>query len=208
MNKRKVSHRTSGLKRHLIGVMIVGVATAGLAHAEPTSREAIESLLDLGNILRGDAQESRPLPREGVLPLALAERAAAAGLAKCEEGGYNVSVAIADRGGNLKVLLRDDGAGPHTTDSSFRKAYTAASLRRSTLELAELIAKVPGLQALRDMNDRILILGGGLPIELGGEVVGGIGVGGAPGAHLDEACAAAGLASLGTFQAPTPANGK
>ena len=139
-----------------------------------------------------------------MLPLALAEQAAAAGLAKCEEDGYNVSVAVADRGGNLKVLLRGDGAGPHTTDSSFRKAYTAASLRRSTLHLAELIAKVPSIQALRDMNDKILILGGGLPIELEGEVVGGIGVGGAPGGHLDEACAAAGLASLGIPQAAKP----
>ena len=174
MNKKNghVSCRKSSLKLHLIGAMSLGVIAAGLASAEP-------------------------LPKEVVLPLALAQEAAAASLAECEKGGYNVSVAIADRGGNLKVLLRGDGAGPHTTDSSFRKAYTAASLRRSTLHLAELIAKVPSIQALRDMNDRILILGGGLPIELEGEVVGGIGVGGAPGGHLDEACAAAGLASLG-----------
>lgn len=93
---------------------------------------------------------------------------------------------------------------PLVTDSSFRKAYTAASLRRSTRHLAELITKVPGIQALRDMNDRILILGGGLPIEIEGEVVGGIGVGGAPGGHLDEACAAAGLAVLGISPGPKP----
>jgi len=93
--------------------------------------------------------------------------------------------------------MREDGAGPHTTDSSSKKAYTAASLRRPTSELAELINKMPTLQALREMNDRILILGGGLPIEIGGEVVGGIGVGGAPGTHLDDACAQAGLDSIG-----------
>ena len=176
-----VSCRQPGLKVHLVEAMVLGVLAGGLAQAEP-------------------------LPKEATLPLALAQKAAAAGLAKCEEGGYKVSVAVADRGGNLKVLLRGDGAGPHTTDSSFRKAYTAASLRRSTLHLAELIATVPSIQALRDMNDRILILGGGLPIELEGEVVGGIGVGGAPGGHLDEACAAAGLAALGTAQVPRPAN--
>jgi uncharacterized protein GlcG (DUF336 family) len=56
---------------------------------------------------------------------------------------------------------------------------------------------MPTLQALRDMNPEILILGGGLPIEIGGEVVGGIGVGGAPGAHLDDACAQAGLDAIG-----------
>ena len=94
-------------------------------------------------------------------------------------------------------MSRADGAGPHTVESSRKKAYTAASLRRPTTELAELINKVPTLQALRDMNDQVLILGGGLPIEIGGEVVGGIGVGGAPGAHLDDACAQAGLDAIG-----------
>ena len=78
-------------------------------------------------------------------------------------------------------------------DSSRKKAYTAASLRRPTSEFAELIAKNPAVQGLRDMNEDILILGGGLPINMGGEVVGGIGVGGAPGGHLDDACAQAGL---------------
>jgi len=70
-------------------------------------------------------------------------------------------------------------------------------VRRPTTELADLITKVPTLQALRDMNGEILILGGGLPIEIGGEVVGGIGVGGAPGAHLDDACAQDGLDAIG-----------
>jgi len=59
------------------------------------------------------------------------------------------------------------------------------------------VTKMSHLQGLREMNDTILILGGGLPIEIGGEVVGGIGVGGAPGTHLDDACAQAGLASIG-----------
>ena len=137
------------------------------------------------------------LPREATLPLSLATRAAAVAVEKCKQDGYRVSASVVDRAGVLKVLMREDGAGPHTTDSSSKKAYTAASLRRPTSELAELINKMPTLQALREMNDRILILGGGLPIEVGGEVVGGIGVGGAPGAHLDDACAQAGLDSIG-----------
>ncbi len=146
------------------------------------------------------------LPKERVLPLSLAQQAAAAALAKCENGGYKVSVAVVDRGGNLKVLLRGNGAGPHTVDSSSRKAYTSASLRRSTEHLAQLMTKFPSIQGLRDMNEKILILGGGLPIEMQGEVVGGIGVGGAPGAHLDETCAAAGLQSIGS--APKGAQAK
>ena len=124
------------------------------------------------------------------------KRPATAALHRCEEDGYRVSVAVVDHGGNIKVLLRGDGAGPHTQDSSFKKAYTSASIRRSTNELAALITKIPSLQALRDMNDNILILGGGLPISFGETVVGGIGVGGAPGADLDENCARAGLDTL------------
>ena len=137
------------------------------------------------------------LPREAALPLALANKAAAAAQEKCKQDGYRVSVAVVDRAGVLKVLMRGDGAGPHTTNSSSKKAYTAVSLRRPTSEMAELVAKTPALQGLRDMDDRVLILGGGLPIEIGGEVVGAIGVGGAPGTHLDDACAQAGLDSMG-----------
>jgi uncharacterized protein GlcG (DUF336 family) len=142
------------------------------------------------------------LPREAVLPLALASKAAAAAEDKCRQDGYRVSVAVVDRAGVLRVLLRGDGAGPHTTDSSTKKAYTAASLRRPTAEIVEMVTKNPAAQGLRDMSDKVVILGGGLPIEMGGEVVGGIGVGGAPGGHLDEACARAGLTSIGATVKP------
>jgi uncharacterized protein GlcG (DUF336 family) len=137
------------------------------------------------------------LPKEAVLPMGLAGKAIQASLDACNKDGYRVSVSIVDRSGVLRVMARADGAGPHTVDSSKKKAYTAASLRRPTTELAELINKVPTLQALREVNDQMLMLGGGLPIEIGGEIVGGIGVGGAPGAHLDDACAQAGLDAIG-----------
>jgi uncharacterized protein GlcG (DUF336 family) len=137
------------------------------------------------------------LPKESVLPLHLAGKAVQASLDACKKDGYRVSVSVVDRAGVLRAMARADGAGPHTVDSSRKKAYTAASLRRATTELAELMSKVPALQALRDMNNDILMLGGGLPIEIGGDVLGGIGVGGAPGAHLDDACAQAGLDAIG-----------
>ena len=137
------------------------------------------------------------LPREAVLPLSLATKAATVAVEQCTKDGYRVSAAVVDRAGVVRALLREDGAGPHTVDSSRKKAYTSASVKRPTAELGELIAKMPAVQALRDMNENILMLGGGLPIEFGGEVVGGIGVGGAPGGHLDAACAQAGLESIG-----------
>jgi uncharacterized protein GlcG (DUF336 family) len=152
---------------------------------------ALVSLLAPAGILADE------LPKESVLPLNLAGKAVQASLDACKKDGYRVSVSVVDRAGVLRVMARADGAGPHTVDSSRKKAYTAASLRRATTELAELMAKVPALQALRDMNNDILLLGGGLPIEIGGDVLGGIGVGGAPGAHLDDACAQAGLDAIG-----------
>jgi uncharacterized protein GlcG (DUF336 family) len=144
------------------------------------------------------------LPKEAVLPMSMAGKAIQASLDACKKDGYRVSVSVVDRAGVLRAMTRADGAGPHTIDSSRKKAYTAASLRRSTTELAELINQVPTLQALREMNNDVLFLGGGLPIEIGGEIVGGIGVGGAPGAHLDDACAQAGLDAIGaTAKVPT-----
>lgn len=137
------------------------------------------------------------LPKESVLPLSMANKAVQAAIEACKKDGYRVSVSVVDQAGVLRTMGRTDGAGPHTVESSRKKAYTASSVRRPTTELAELITKVPTLQALREMNHNILILGGGLPIEIGGEVVGGIGVGGAPGAHLDDACAQAGLDAIG-----------
>jgi uncharacterized protein GlcG (DUF336 family) len=140
---------------------------------------------------------SEDLPKESVLPTVLASKAAQAAVDQCKKDGYRISASVVDRAGLLRALLRADGAGPHTVDSSRKKAYTAASLRRPTTDLAEMIAKQPALQALRDMNDSILLVGGGLPIEIAGEVVGAIGVGGAPGTHLDDACAEAGLDAIG-----------
>ena len=142
-------------------------------------------------------QAADELPKESVLPAALAGKAVQAALDACKKDGYRVSASVVDRAGVLRAMLRADGAGPHTVDSSRKKAYTAASLRRATSELADMIAKQPALQALREMNESILMVGGGLPIEIAGEVVGAIGVGGAPGTHLDDACAEAGLDAIG-----------
>lgn len=143
------------------------------------------------------ANAADELPKESVLPVSLAGKAAQAALDFCKKDGYRVSASVVDRAGVLRAMLRADGAGPHTVDSSRKKAYTSASLRRATTDLADMIAKQPALQALREMNESILMVGGGLPIEIAGEVVGAIGVGGAPGTHLDDACAEAGLDAIG-----------
>ncbi len=154
-------------------------------------------ILSLAGLSTPPSTSANELPKESVLPLGTANKAIQAALEACKKDGYRVSVAVVDRAGVLRAMGRADGAGSHTVDSSRKKAYTAASLRRPTSELADLIMKVPTLQALRDINGEILILGGGLPIEISGEVIGGIGVGGAPAAHLDDTCAQEGLDAIG-----------
>jgi uncharacterized protein GlcG (DUF336 family) len=159
------------------------------------------SLFTLIGMLHGPSiAVAEDLPREAILPLALATKAASAAVEKCTKDGYKVTAAVVDKAGVLRAQLRGDGAGPHTIDSSRKKAYTAGSTGRATSELAELVVKAPHLHSLGKMNESILILGGGLPIQFGNEVVGGIGVGGAPGTHLDDACAQAGLDAIGAAQ--------
>jgi uncharacterized protein GlcG (DUF336 family) len=122
-------------------------------------------------------------------------KAAQAALARCRASGYQVTVAITDRMGVVQVLLRDRFAGPHTPDMATAKAYTAASFRSNTTELAE--ATQPGrMQSGIRNRPGVAAVGGGVMIEAGGSLLGAIGVSGAPGAREDDACAAAGIAAI------------
>ena len=133
---------------------------------------------------------------ERQISLSLAQAAAQAAVEQCRADGFRVSAAVVDRAGHLKALLRDDDTGPHTLDSARRKAFTALSFRTSTGELAGRVANNPEAANLEDISDELLILAGGLPIMAGEEVVGGLGVGGAPGGDRDEACAQAGIQAI------------
>ena len=143
------------------------------------------------------AANAQDLPSAPYLPLDMAVEAARTALTACAADGYNVSVAIVARDGATKVHLKADNSGPHTVGSAQGKAFTSASMGRDTTGLADFIGENPQHDGLRYMDARMVIQGGGLPIRIGGALVGGIGVGGAPGGHLDEACARAGLDAIG-----------
>ena len=148
-------------------------------------------------LLAPAAAFAQELPTAPYLPLDMATEAAQTAVEACSAEGYNVSVAIVARSGNTKVLLRADNAGPHTVGSSTGKAFTSASLGRDTAGLAGFIGGNPENNGLRDMDSRLVIQAGGLPIKIGGALVGGIGVGGAPSGDLDANCARAGLDAIG-----------
>ena len=129
-----------------------------------------------------------------------ATKAARVAMLDCRTRGYSVAVAVVDRGGNTQALLRDRYAGPHTLETAFRKAWTANSFRQSTSDLAGMLqeGKIPNQV---QHNPGALLVGGGLIIEAKGEIIGGIGVSGAPPGKserdsIDGACAQAGLAAI------------
>ncbi|MFJ2393813.1 heme-binding protein [Streptomyces sp. NPDC087843] len=121
-----------------------------------------------------------------------AVKAARAALDAAEREGQRVTVAVVDRAGNTVVTLRGDGAGPQSYESAQRKAYTAVSWNAPTSELAGRLAQVPHLKDIPGT----LFLAGGVPVDVKGAPVAGIGVAGAPTGDLDERFAAAGVTAL------------
>jgi uncharacterized protein GlcG (DUF336 family) len=122
-------------------------------------------------------------------------KAAQTALARCRDQGYQVAVAVVDRMGVVQVVLRDRFAGPHTPDTAAAKAWTAVSFRTNTSELADLTQPGKPQSGVRH-RPGVAAIGGGMTIEAGGLLLGGIGVSGAPGGVQDDACARAGIAAI------------
>ena len=122
------------------------------------------------------------------MSLELANQIAAATVAACLANGHNVTAAVVDRAGQLRALQRADLAGPHSLSSAQAKAFTSASARGTTMAMMENAQKNPAAANLVHLPG-FLLLGGGVPVRVGNEVIGAVGVGGAPGGHLDEQCA-------------------
>jgi uncharacterized protein GlcG (DUF336 family) len=125
----------------------------------------------------------------------VALEAAQAALKQCRDNGFQVAVAVVDRFGQPQVMLRDRFAGLPAPDAATRKAYTALGFHAATSDLAKRIASGKMDAGLARLPN-VAMLAGGLVIEAGGAVLGGIGVAGAPGGDKDEACAKAGLDAI------------
>ena len=138
------------------------------------------------------AAQAQAVRSERNLSLELANQIAAAAVAACQAGGYAVTATVVDRAGGVRAVQRADSAGAHTLGASERKAWTSASARNATLAMMEGAQKNPAGANLVHMPG-FLLLGGGVPIKVGNDVIGAVGVGGAPGGHLDEQCAVAAL---------------
>lgn len=160
------------------------------------SRTVLRSTLLLAGALAagsGAAQSGTYALRQ--LTPETAIKAARAALEDCRKRGYQVTVAVVDRGGVAQALVRDRFAGPHTVQTAIGKGYTAVSFRTDTLELAAGTQSASPSSGIRQIPN-VVAVGGGVNIAVGGAIVGAIGVSGAPGGAEDDACAKAGIAAI------------
>jgi uncharacterized protein GlcG (DUF336 family) len=111
--------------------------------------------------------------------------------ATCKAQGYRVSVHVVGRNGEVLVALRGDDASPHTMENSMRKAYTSRTFRIPSGEMVKRLKENPQLAAIYLTN--VIATQGALPITIGDDVIGAVGVSGAPGGDKDEACAKTGI---------------
>ena len=152
---------------------------------------AIAALLALA--LPAGAQDATYTVRMLAPETALA--AAQAAQKKCRDSGWQVAVAVVDRAGVAQVMLRDRYAGAHTFRTAIGKAWTAASFRTPTTELARISQPGQPQSGIRNLPNAVL-LGGGLLIEAQGSILGAIGVSGAPGGDADDICGRAGIDAI------------
>ena len=134
---------------------------------------------------------SAQLLNQKSISAAMAMTMAQTALDTCKTNGFAVSVTVVGRTGEVLVQIRGDGAGPHTVENSFRKAYTSRTFRTSSAEWTKNLANNPtrGPQFLTN----VIALAGALPIKVGEETIGAMGVSGAPGGEKDEVCVQAGI---------------
>lgn len=164
------------LKR-LLSILVVCLAIV-LAPNAPATADEVDALISF-----------KMMTPETALELAQAT------LADCRKRGFQTAVSVVDRFGNLQVTLRDRFAGAHTPDTALRKAWTAVSFRTPTLAMEKLIKDGDLTPNVRHVTGALMV-GGGLPIQAGGSIVGGIGVSGAPGGKADEDCARVGIEAI------------
>jgi len=148
------------------------------------------------NVLLAESKTSNII-KEYSIPLELAILAANTASNACLNMGFNTTVTVLDQRGQMKVQLVREGAFPHTVQTSFRKALTAASRRVPTSYLEQHTSTEPSLGALFH-EIGMTTLSGGLPIKYGDEVIGAIGIAGAPGEDeagnpYDDMCSEAGI---------------
>ena len=136
------------------------------------------------------AQSATGLISERSISSSAALELATTALDRCRSDGYKVTITVLNRHARTSVVVSDDGVNPHTIENSMRKAYTAFTTRNPSVEMGK--RTQPGLAGFMQL-EKITTVEGGLPIFSGKELIGAVGISGAPGGEKDSACAQAGI---------------
>lgn len=145
------------------------------------------------SLLNSVYAQSKPYLSTRVMSMDLANKLAMTAAKSCQSMGYQVTVSVVDRAGNILAVVRDPLSGSHTFEVSLKKAQTAATFQLDTITMQKRSHEFEGLRFAQG----VLIIGGGLPVRIGGHFYGAIGVSGAPGqketGDIDHACALNGI---------------
>jgi uncharacterized protein GlcG (DUF336 family) len=125
------------------------------------------------------------------LSYAMIKAVAEGAVEACQAKGFHVSVTVVGRDGGIVAQIRGDGAAPHTMENSHRKAYTALTFGSPSANFAKEVGTSEGARQ-RATLPGIIGIGGGLPIKVGNETIGAVGISGSPNGN-DEPCSKAGI---------------
>jgi uncharacterized protein GlcG (DUF336 family) len=125
------------------------------------------------------------------LTVAIAKTIVETSIESCKARGWSVSAVVVDRAGETLVAMRGDNASPHTMENARRKAYTARTFRQTTAEYAKKYVEHNPVVMQQVTLPGVIAIPGGVPIKVGEDVIGGVGLSGSPG--KDEECVQAGL---------------
>lgn len=151
------------------------------------------SLIPLIFLLSNSVQAEEPLTISSKrMKMETALRIAQAAIAQCRKEGVQIAVTVVDRAGHAQVVLRDVLAMDITLPISKQKAHTAMAFNTPLSQMEDRFTKPFQVGKL----DGLIVAAGGIPINIGGSILGGIGVSGAPSGEVDEKCAKAGLEAV------------
>ena len=180
--------KTLAIRLMAVGVLLSAVSTLAVAQQGATPAPATPPAGAAP--AAGGGQPPAPPARGPSLDLAI--EAAQTAIATCTANGYKVGASVVDSAGVLKVLLAADGAAKMGVETSTRKAVTANTFKTASSDIQNRVTTDTALAAKINADPTLFARAGAVPLMVGNDFIGAIGVGGAPGGDKDEMCAVAG----------------
>jgi len=188
----------------MAAIAAAALATAGAGQAQPSLTGAPD--LQSGRLVAAplpvtNAQPAPPPPGPPPPPargpaLALAVEGAMAAIQACAANGYKVTAVVLDSSGAQRVVLANDGAPGMTAQIGTRKAFTAVTFKTASGAVGERAKADKALADRIAADPKLITWAGAQPLMVGGELIGALGVSGAPGGDKDDACTSAGIAKI------------